>query len=84
MMTIVALAFVWRFGNDVPFWDEWNIIDALAGAQRMSIEWLWARITDIASYYRNCFYLDYIKSVVVIFASGCTSMSPRWQRSLRR
>ena len=42
MMTIVALAFVWRFGTDVPFWDEWNMIDVATGAQRVSIEWLWA------------------------------------------
>src|ERR1700704_4257497 len=40
-MAIGAFAFVWRFGSDVPFWDEWNMIDAATGAQRVTIEWLW-------------------------------------------
>jgi hypothetical protein len=42
VMTIAALAFVWRFGSDVPFWDEWNIVNALTGAQPITIKWLWA------------------------------------------
>jgi hypothetical protein len=42
VMTIAALAFVWRFGNDVPFWDEWNMVNALTGAQPITIKWLWA------------------------------------------
>ena len=42
MMAIAALAFVWRFGSDVPFWDEWNLVDALTGARPITLEWLWA------------------------------------------
>jgi len=42
MMTIAALAFVWRFGSDVPFWDEWNLVDPLTGARPITLEWLWS------------------------------------------
>lgn len=41
-MTIAALAFVWRFGSNVPFWDEWNLVDRLTSARPITFEWLWA------------------------------------------
>lgn len=42
MMAIAALAFVWRFGSDVPFWDEWNLVDLFTGARPITLEWLWS------------------------------------------
>lgn len=41
-MTLAAFGYVWRFGSDVPFWDEWNLIDALTGAQPVTLQWLWS------------------------------------------
>src|SRR5262249_32587346 len=37
-----ALAFVWRYGSDVPYWDEWSMVPVLAGEQPVTIEWLWS------------------------------------------
>jgi hypothetical protein len=42
VMTVAALGFVARFGSNVPFWDEWNIVDFSTGAQPISFHWLWA------------------------------------------
>src|SRR5215831_13470412 len=40
-MLIAALGYVWRFGSNVPFWDEWNLIPALTGHQPVTLKWLW-------------------------------------------
>jgi hypothetical protein len=37
-----ALAFVWRYGSNVPYWDEWSMVPVLAGGQPVTIEWLWS------------------------------------------
>jgi len=37
-----ALAFIWRFGSDVPYWDEWNIVEILVGHRAIDAHWLWS------------------------------------------
>jgi hypothetical protein len=41
-MTVAALGFIARFGSNVPFWDEWNIVDFATGAKPVTPQWLWA------------------------------------------
>jgi len=41
-MTIAALWYVWRFGSDVPFWDEWNFVDPLTKTKPVTLQWLWS------------------------------------------
>ena len=41
-MLLAALAFVWKFGSNVPYWDEWEMVPLLAGEQAVSPGWLWS------------------------------------------
>jgi hypothetical protein len=41
-MLTAAVAYVWRFGSNVPFWDEWNMVPAVTGHQPITLDWLWA------------------------------------------
>jgi hypothetical protein len=41
-MTLAALVFVARFGSNVPFWDEWAMVDVLTGSQPVNLQWLWS------------------------------------------
>lgn len=36
-----VLAFVWRFGVNVPFWDDWRYVPVFAGERGLSLGWLW-------------------------------------------
>jgi hypothetical protein len=41
-MLVAALAFVWQFGSDVPYWDEWEMVPSLTGDRPTDADWLWA------------------------------------------
>lgn len=41
-MTAAALGYVAWFGSDVPYWDEWNMVDVITGAQPVTLQWLWS------------------------------------------
>jgi hypothetical protein len=41
-MLLAALAFVWKFGSNVPYWDEWQMVPRLTGEQPVDAGWLWA------------------------------------------
>ena len=40
-MSLAAVAFVARYGTNVPVWDDYNIISAVIGEKPLSLEWLW-------------------------------------------
>ena len=42
VMSLSALIFVLMFGSNVPYWDEWNIIDVLTGNKTVDLSWLWS------------------------------------------
>lgn len=43
-MLLAALAFVWNYGRNVPFWpDEWAYAEVLTGRQPVTLKWLWER-----------------------------------------
>src|SRR6516165_2406551 len=40
-----ALAFVWRYGSNVPWWDDWYaLIPTATGKQPLTHAWLWAQV----------------------------------------
>jgi hypothetical protein len=41
-MAAAALAYVLRFGSNVPFWDEWTMVDVLDGSKPANFQWLWS------------------------------------------
>ena len=42
-MLLAALAFVWKFGSNVPYWDEWGeMVPILTGEQPVNAAWLWS------------------------------------------
>ena len=42
-MLAAALLLVARFGNNVPSWDEWDMVPTLTGHQPVTAEWLWSQ-----------------------------------------
>jgi hypothetical protein len=42
LLAAVALAYVARFGPDIPLWDDFDAVDVIAGSRRLSVEWLWS------------------------------------------
>lgn len=43
MMLLAALAFVWRYGSNVPSWDDWDMVPIMTRHQRVTFEWLWSQ-----------------------------------------
>jgi hypothetical protein len=41
-MTIAAIAYVALFGSNVPYFDDWDLIDFITGARPVTLEWLWS------------------------------------------
>ena len=41
-LVVAAVGYVVHFGSDVPYWDDWNMVDAITGAQPVTLEWLWS------------------------------------------
>lgn len=42
-MLVAALAFVHRYGSNVPSWDGWDMVPTLTGHQPVTAEWLWSQ-----------------------------------------
>ncbi len=42
-MLIASLAFVARYGSNVPSWDDWDMVPALTGEQPITAGWLWSQ-----------------------------------------
>jgi hypothetical protein len=42
LMLLAGLAFVWQYGRNVPFWDEWNMVPILTGERPVDAAWLWS------------------------------------------
>jgi hypothetical protein len=42
-MLLAALLFVWRFGSNVPSWDDWDMIPVLTRHQPVTWDWLWSQ-----------------------------------------
>jgi hypothetical protein len=42
VLVLAALSFVRRYGSDVPFFDEWDIVPFLTG-EKVTAAWLWAQ-----------------------------------------
>ena len=42
-MLIGALAFVGKYGSNVPSWDGWDMVPTLTGHQPITWEWLWSQ-----------------------------------------
>jgi hypothetical protein len=40
-MAFEALRFAWRFGSEVPFWEEWLYVPYAIGETPISLSWLW-------------------------------------------
>jgi hypothetical protein len=43
-LTAVALGFVTFYGNRTPRWEDWFLVPALTGAQRVNLAWLWESV----------------------------------------
>jgi hypothetical protein len=43
VMVVAALAFVERYGSNVPSWDGWDMVPTLTGHQPVTAEWLWSQ-----------------------------------------
>jgi hypothetical protein len=41
-MFLAALAFVRAYSNNVPFWDDWEMISFLTGKEPVTARWLWS------------------------------------------
>jgi len=44
VLTVVALGFVTRYGNRTPRWEDWFLVPAVTGAQRVDLSWLWENV----------------------------------------
>src|SRR5262249_15865170 len=42
LMLLAGLALVRAFGQDVPFYDEWNMVAVLTGERPVDAAWLWS------------------------------------------
>ena len=40
------LAYVWSFGNPLPFADDWEFIPYLSGAEPVTFDWLWQQVAE--------------------------------------
>jgi hypothetical protein len=42
-MTAGALAFIYAYGCNIPFLDEWDLVGAVTGDQPVNLAWLWSQ-----------------------------------------
>lgn len=43
LMLLAALGFVWRYGSNVPYLDDWDIVPAMTSHQPVTASWLWSQ-----------------------------------------
>ncbi|MCC6745615.1 MAG: hypothetical protein IT175_17270, partial [Acidobacteria bacterium] len=41
VMSAALYFYVWYFGRNVPFWDDWEFVPAMTGHEPLSLPWLW-------------------------------------------
>lgn len=41
VMSAALYFYVWYFGRNVPFWDDWDFVPAMTGHEPLSLPWLW-------------------------------------------
>lgn len=41
-LVVAAVGYVIHFGSNVPYWDDWNMVDVITGAQPVTLQWLWS------------------------------------------
>lgn len=46
LMRLGALVFISKYAGHVPFWDDWNLVPARTGNQRLTAAWLWEPINE--------------------------------------
>ena len=46
LLTLAAMAFVARYGSEVPVWDDYVIVPVLAGDRPVTLDWLWAQANE--------------------------------------
>jgi hypothetical protein len=46
LLSLSAVAFVARFGTNVPVWDDYDIVSVLIGDRPFSLEWLWEQCNE--------------------------------------
>jgi hypothetical protein len=42
VLVVAAVGYVIHFGSNVPYWDDWNMVDVITGAQPVTLQWLWS------------------------------------------
>ena len=43
LLLVIAFVYVYRYGTNVPSWDDWDIVPAMAGEQPITASWLWSQ-----------------------------------------
>src|SRR5689334_13338668 len=43
LMLLAALGFVWRYGSNVPYLDDWDIVPTMTRHQPVTASWLWSQ-----------------------------------------
>src|SRR5438105_8162010 len=43
VMSLAILGFVYLYGANVPYLDDWDIVPALTGNQAVTLRWLWSQ-----------------------------------------
>jgi hypothetical protein len=47
MLVLATCGFVWYYGLNVPYWDEWDgIVPAVTGEQPVTFAWLWSQYNE--------------------------------------
>jgi len=69
-MLAAAFGFVVRFGSNVPFWDDWETVPALAGEQNIDAQWFWAAHNGHRIPFPRLFLLALYKLTGCDFRSG--------------
>jgi hypothetical protein len=43
VMLFTGLQLIWRFGSNVPSWDDWDLVPTVTGNQPVTADWLWSQ-----------------------------------------
>jgi hypothetical protein len=46
LSTLGLLVYVFRYGSNVPFFDDWHMVPYLTGDRPVTLEWLWSQHND--------------------------------------
>jgi len=92
LMTVIALAFVFVYGRNVPSWDDWDIVPTVTGAQPVTWNWLWSQHNEhripvprlvMLAIFRG--FMDFRAGMVanVVLSAGMTAWLLRVVRQVR-